>query len=270
MARLVLVDPDAGQRRALEEELARLGHETVPAPTGAFALTMMDRARIDLVVSAAALGDMDGCELCGILRSDPQHERVLFVLLGARGGPSPWAAAQAGVDEALAPGWTMPLLVSRVDTLLRRAGAAAARPPRPRPARVAAAPPARVLEGSLGVMDVTEVAQAIGLGGKSGRLELTLGGGDGLVVFDAGRVAHAEFGGASGERAFAALVATACREPGGTFRFLPAGQAPPGPRTIGKGIDELLLTIASEIDEGRAAAPPGVPLAAGAPAGEDA
>jgi CheY-like chemotaxis protein len=271
MARLVVVDPDAARRREIEEELGRLGHDIVPAPSAAFALTMMDRARIDLVVSAAHTGDMDACELCGILRSDPQHAGLLFVLLGVPGGPSPWAAARAGIDEALPPSFTMPALVSRVDTLLRRAARGrlpAGRPAgesRPRPARPA--PAGRVLEGSLGVMDVPEIAQAIALGGKSGRLEVSLAAGDGLVVFEMGRVAHAEFGGARGEPAFAALVSAAYRERAGSFRFLPEAGAAGGPRTIGKGVDELLLAIASDIDEGREQPRSESPVAGSRPAG---
>ena len=269
MARLVLVDGDAARRLAIEEELSRLGHEIAQAPSGAFALTMLDRVKADVIVSAARLSDMDACELCAILRSDPHHQGLLFVLLGAAGGPSPWAAAQAGIDDVLPPSWTMPMLVSRVDRLLRRT------PESPvAPARLVRAPrapaPAGALEGSLGVMDLPEVAQAIAMGGKTGRLEVSLAAGDGLIVFDGGRVAHAEFGGASGERAFGALVVAACRERGGRFRFLPGDGAGAGPKTIGKGIEQLLLAVASEIDEGAAQAADRAALATGRPAHEGA
>ena len=49
------------------------------------------------------------------------------------------------------------------------------------------------------------------LGGKSGRLILALGRGSGLIVFDAGRVVHAEYRNAVGEEAFAALLARRAR-----------------------------------------------------------
>jgi len=270
MARLVLVDGDAARRLAIEEELGRLGHDIAQAPSGAFALTMLDRSKVDLIVSAARMSDMDACELCAILRSDPHHERLAFILLGAAGGPTPWAAAQAGIDEVLPPSWTMPMLVSRVHQLLGRG-----REGRMAPARLVRAPrapaPAGALEGSLGVMDLPEVAQAIAMGGKTGRLEVSLAAGDGVVVFDVGRVAHAEFGGGAGERAFSALVVAACRERGGRFRFLPAGDTPvASPRTIGKGIEQLLLGVASEIDEGIVPTGDSATLTAGRPAHEGA
>jgi len=115
----------------------------------------------------------------------------------------------------------------------------------------------RTFQGSFGALDLTEVTQAIGLGGKTGRLTLALSVGDGSVLFESGRVIHAEFAGLTGESAFAALVAAAQHDPEGTFRFKPATGADAGPRTIQKNLDQLLISVASEIDEGRA--PTGAP-----------
>ena len=115
----------------------------------------------------------------------------------------------------------------------------------------------RTFQGSFGALDLTEVTQAIGLGGKTGCLALALSVGDGSVLFESGRVIHAEFAGLTGESAFAALVAAAQHDPEGTFRFKPAAGADAGPRTIQKNLDQLLISVASEIDEGRA--PTGAP-----------
>ena len=89
--------------------------------------------------------------------------------------------------------------------------------------------------------------------------------GEGSLLFDSGRVVHAEFASRTGESAFAAMVSAAQSDPEGTFRFKPVAELPAGsgPRTIQKSVDQLLLGIASEIDEGRAAAsaPPTPPRA---------
>jgi len=110
--------------------------------------------------------------------------------------------------------------------------------------------PSGMFQGSLEVMDLAELTQAIGQGGKSGRLILALGRGSGLIVFDAGRIVHAEFRSAVGEEAFAALLAAAHGEGGGRFCFVPAtGGAPARPRTIDKSVEQLLLSTATAIDE---------------------
>ena len=65
----------------------------------------------------------------------------------------------------------------------------------------------RTFQGALGVLEIEELTQAIAVGGKTGRLVLVLTTGGGLVVFESGRVTHAEYGGQAGEPAFGALVA---------------------------------------------------------------
>jgi len=107
-----------------------------------------------------------------------------------------------------------------------------------------------MFQGSLEVMELAELTQAIGLGGKSGRLILAVGRGSGLIVFDAGRVVHAEYRQAVGEEAFAALLGAAHGDGAGRFCFVPAaGGTPARPRTIDKSVDQLLLSTATAIDE---------------------
>ena len=83
--------------------------------------------------------------------------------------------------------------------------------------RTAVEPAGAALQGSLEVMDLAEVAQAIALGGKTGSLVVSLAAGQGVIAFDAGRIVHADFLGRSGEPAFAAIVAASQRETDARF-----------------------------------------------------
>jgi CheY-like chemotaxis protein len=175
--------------------------------------------------------------------------------------PKPASAPLAGVPSLL----PVPAPPSTVEPPKRYATAAAANGPstwKTTPVTAAAAAgatpgpdllavPSGMFQGSLEVMDLAELTQAIGQGGKSGRLILALGRGSGLIVFDAGRIVHAEFRSAVGEEAFAALLAAAHSEGGGRFCFVPAtGGAPAArPRTIDKSVEQLLLSTATAIDE---------------------
>jgi len=123
-----------------------------------------------------------------------------------------------------------------------------ATPPQAKPT----AEPARSsFQGSLGVMDLTELTQVISLGVKTGELLLSLSKGEGIILFDAGRVVHAEFAGRSGEPAFAAMVAASQREGEARFCFNRADrEAVAGrPRTISRSVEQLLLSVAQEMDE---------------------
>src|SRR3989304_927975 len=117
-----------------------------------------------------------------------------------------------------------------------------------KPGAAAAGP---TLQGSLAVMDLTEVTQAVSIGRKTGRLVLSLKAGQGAILFDSGRVVHAEFAGKTGEGAFNALVVASHRERGGSFSFVPvaAGDASQLPSTIQTDLETLLLNIAVEMDE---------------------
>ena len=106
-------------------------------------------------------------------------------------------------------------------------------------------------QGSLGVMDLTELTQVISLGVKTGELHLSLSKGEGIILFEAGRVVHAEFAERSGEPAFAAMVAASQREGEARFCFNRADrEAMAGrPRTISRSVEQLLLSVAQEMDE---------------------
>jgi CheY-like chemotaxis protein len=260
-AKVLIVDADPSKLQALRAALMTAAYHVTSATSASFALTTLERDRPDLIVSGNRTEDMDGVEFCSIIRSDPATHDIPFLLLSGPTRPTPWAVAQAGVDMLVAGDFIVSTVLDRISKLLRHVAPQTEPglpPPSPLPPRVTvprAEAGARTFEGSFGVLDLTEVVQAIALGGKTGRLSLELEAGEGWLLFDSGRVVHAEFDSRSGESAFAAMVGAAQTDPEGTFRFKPAAE-PEGssPRTIQKSVDQLLLSIASEIDEGRAAA----------------
>ena len=260
-AKVLIVDADPAKLQQLKTALTTAAYHVTSATSASFALTTLERDRPDLIVSGSRTEDMDGVEFCSIIRSDPATHDIPFLLLSGPTRPTPWAVAQAGVDMLVAGDFVVSTVLDRISKLLRHVAPPAEPglpPPPPLPPRVTvprAEAGARTFEGSFGVLDLTEVVQAIALGGKTGRLSLDLEAGEGWLLFDSGRVVHAEFDSRSGESAFAAMVGAAQGDPEGTFRFKPAAE-PEGaaPRTIQKSVDQLLLSIASEIDEGRAAA----------------
>src|SRR2546422_11409840 len=102
-------------------------------------------------------------------------------------------------------------------------------------------------------MKLAEAMQEIVVGAKTGRLVLTLCSGRGVIVFERGKVVHAQFFGLIGETAFAALLVAAHGESTGNFAFNPLEATPVNAaKTIHRDLKQLLLNAAAEIDEGRA------------------
>ena len=269
-AKVLIVDANQDSRVALARALTDGGYDVAVATSGSFAVTMLEWERPDLIVSYAKVQDMDGYELFTMVRRDPATRDTPFLLLAGRDRPIALAATEAGVDMTVTGDFTVATVVARVGDLLghptgdeiarARPGAeAAGREAATRAAAAAksAAESGRAtFQGSLGVMDLTEVTQAISLGGKTGRLMLSLDAGEGSIVFEAGRVVHAEFSGRTGEKAFAAMVSASQREEEARFCFNRAERAElaTGPKTISRSVEQLLLSIAADIDEGASGA----------------
>lgn len=348
--KILIVDPDQARAPILQELFTASGAEVSVAPSGSFALTMLEWNKQDIIVSRARIDDMDGHELCSLMRSDPSTKDVRFVLIASAEEAQGMETAAAGIDLVLPSSMTGSMIVPLVVQLGRHdfrstpapdspasvltapppsavpaapppfltvasavpaprpmtppppapqaapmtppqaalmtpppaAPMTAPSPPPPAPAAttpampVAPPPPrpaaphgggnsvrlsdldavgaegaVKTFQGSLGVMEMEELVQAISMGGKTGRLLLVLAAGGGMIVFNSGRVVHAEFGPKSGEPAFAALVSTAHRERAGKFCFIPSdGRAPSnGAATISMSTDQLLLSIATAMDE---------------------
>lgn len=173
------------------------------------------------------------------------------------GPEGPWAKTTP--RTAAPPPATKSTAPSAPPAAKRPGPAPAPAAPRPVPARTAVPPqvadllkmPSGTFQGSLEVMELADLTQAIAGGGKSGRLILALPQGGGLMLFEKGRVVHAEYCNAVGEEAFGALLAACHADGAGRFCFLPspAGDASGLPRTIDKSVDRLLLSSATAIDE---------------------
>ena len=253
MVLLVDADPDSSVR--FEKALRAAGYEVSAAPSGSRALTMLRERRPDLIISQAMFEDMYGSELCSAVRSDPATKEIMFVLMVDRSSQVAHAAGKTDADMILPENLPVSTVVTRIDTHLRLRGLPGLAPPRVPDPKAATQPGAAAagptLQGSLAVMDLTEVTQAVSIGRKTGRLVLSLKAGQGAILFDSGRVVHAEFAGKTGDGAFNALVVASHRERGGSFSFVPvaAGDASQLPNTIQTDLETLLLNIAVEMDE---------------------
>jgi CheY-like chemotaxis protein len=359
--KILVVDSDQARAQTLQRLLTASAAEVTVATSGSFALTMLEWNKQDVIVSRARIDDMEGHELCSLVRSDPSTKDVRFVLIASVEEGTSAETVAAGIDLVLPSTMTGSMIVPLVVQLVRHdlggtlahdpptsllaaaspsvvvsrpaphvaapapqvapsapppviapqiaaappaptpppAATPSSVPPRPTPPpaatpspappTVAAAPPAaaaaasgvpaaaprvaangnagtvrlsdldavgaegavKTFQGSLGVMEMEELVQAISLGGKTGRLLLVLSSGGGMIVFNGGHVVHAEFGPKSGEPAFAALVSTAHRERAGKFCFIPSDgrAAANGAATINKSTDQLLRSIAKAMDE---------------------
>jgi CheY-like chemotaxis protein len=257
MSRVLLVDADQRNLVTLQKGLAEAGYEVAVASSGSFALTMLEWDRPDLIVSGAQIEDMDGYELCSIVRSDPMTKEIPFLLVANGAAPTSGVTGRDGLDMTRVEDYTPAIVLAKVKNLLRHHPRADLPPPRDSGPQAGRKVPAEAsdltFQGSLGVLDLTAVVQVIAAGGKTGCLGLSCTAGSGVMVFESGRLVHAEFGTAIGELAFAALLSASQGDIIARFHFdsLEGKAVAEFPKTIHRRVEALLLTVAVELDECR-------------------
>ena len=81
LARVLVVEDSATQAAALALLLEEAGYETVLARRGDKALELLERERIDLVLSDVVMPAMDGYELCRRIKAQDAWRGIPVVLL---------------------------------------------------------------------------------------------------------------------------------------------------------------------------------------------
>ena len=119
--RLLVVDDDRALRDVLRRALTLSGYEVRLAETGAEALTEVTAAVPDAMVLDVGLPDIDGLEVCRLLRRE--GNRLPVLMLTARDAVSDRIdGLDAGADDYLVKPFDIDELKARLRALLRRAG----------------------------------------------------------------------------------------------------------------------------------------------------
>ncbi len=119
--RLLVVDDDRALRDVLRRALTLAGYDVRLAETGAGALSDVAGTVPDAVVLDVGLPDIDGLEVCRLLRRE--GNRVPVLMLTARDAVSDRIdGLDAGADDYLVKPFDIDELKARLRALLRRAG----------------------------------------------------------------------------------------------------------------------------------------------------
>ena len=122
--RLLVVDDDRALRDVLRRALTLAGYEVLLTDSGAGALSEVSSGIPDAVVLDVGLPDIDGLEVCRLLRRE--GNRVPVLMLTARDAVSDRIdGLDAGADDYLVKPFDIDELKARLRALLRRAGAEA-------------------------------------------------------------------------------------------------------------------------------------------------
>ncbi len=109
--KILIAEDDATSRLVLEATLRKAGHEVVAAENGLHAWTAWREAFCPVLISDWQMPDLDGLELCRVIRRTGNANYTYIILLTAHGGKTNYLEAMtAGADDFL----TKPLDVEQL------------------------------------------------------------------------------------------------------------------------------------------------------------
>jgi two-component system KDP operon response regulator KdpE len=117
-ARILVVDDEPNIQAAVRPLLTSSGYEVITAMTGRAALDAVERHNPDVVGLDLGLPDMDGIEVCRLIR---EERAVPVIVLSARGAETDKVhALDAGADDYVTKPFGSEELLARIRVALRR------------------------------------------------------------------------------------------------------------------------------------------------------
>jgi DNA-binding response OmpR family regulator len=121
MKRIVVVEDQADIRRLIRWSLEEGAYQIFEAANGRLGLEAVRSLRPDLLLLDVMMpGELDGYQVCSMLRADPEFAQLPIMLLTARAQQSDRIAGQqAGADEYLVKPFSPMTLADTVERMLK-------------------------------------------------------------------------------------------------------------------------------------------------------
>ena len=121
MKSVLIIDDEADIRDILTYNLKKDGFDVLTAENGQSGIEKAKAAQPDIIILDVMMPEMDGIEVCQILRSDESTKNILICFLTARSEDySQIAGLDAGADDYVSKHVKPRVLVSRIKAILRR------------------------------------------------------------------------------------------------------------------------------------------------------
>jgi len=121
MSKVLIIEDDRSLVDILVYNLRQMGHEVYTAYDGMDGLTQAQMKSPDIIILDLMLPVMEGREVCRRLRSDPQMQDVMIVMLTAKGDESDQLIGfSLGADDYVTKPYSVKVLMERIKALERR------------------------------------------------------------------------------------------------------------------------------------------------------
>lgn len=123
MATILIVEDEQAISVLLKYNIEKAGYETVVVAHGNRVLTAIEKNTPSLILLDWMLPEISGLELCKIIRNNPEWKNIPIIMLTAKGQEEDKVAGlSAGADDYVTKPFSVPELLARIQTNLRRSG----------------------------------------------------------------------------------------------------------------------------------------------------
>ena len=126
---ILVIDDEKDFARLVVRTLENEGYDVIAASDGTTGLRIAREHQPDLVVLDLTMPDIDGLEICKVLRGEPRSARLPILVLSARASVADRVLGlELGADDYLIKPFVSQELAARVKAILRRYDPHAAKP----------------------------------------------------------------------------------------------------------------------------------------------
>jgi phosphate regulon transcriptional regulator PhoB len=119
--KILIVDDEEDILTLLEYNLQQEKYETIGVKTGEAALRLAEEENPDLIILDLMLPEIDGLEVCRILKSNEKTSDIPIIMLTAKGEEADIVVGlEIGADDYVTKPFSPRVLLARVKALLRR------------------------------------------------------------------------------------------------------------------------------------------------------
>lgn len=121
MAKILIVEDEQAIAVLLKYNLEKVGYEAVCVAQGNKVLSEIEKNPPSLILLDWMLPEISGLELCKIIRNNPDLKNIPIIMLTAKGQEEDKVAGlSAGADDYVTKPFSIPELLARIQTNLRR------------------------------------------------------------------------------------------------------------------------------------------------------
>ena len=119
--KILVVDDEIDIVNLIQYNLEKEGYDTLPAYTGESAIELSERMLPSLIILDLMLPEMDGMEICRVLKRGEKTREIPIIMLTAKGGEVDIVSGlEVGADDYITKPFKMAELIARVKTVMRR------------------------------------------------------------------------------------------------------------------------------------------------------